>query len=64
VTPLQRQEVDRLAAQIPMIREGIAAILVLAEELKECTIETVLNSSWDWSFSSGNESHKPTPLPA
>ena len=43
--PLQRQEVDRLAAQIPMIREGIAAILVLAEELKECTIETVLNKS-------------------
>ena len=31
--------------QIPVIREGIAAILVLAEELKECTIETVLNKS-------------------
>jgi hypothetical protein len=45
LTPSQRQEVDRLAAQIPTIKERITAILALAEELKECTIETVLAKS-------------------
>ena len=32
-------------ARIPTIREGTAAILCLAEELKECTIESVLEKS-------------------
>jgi hypothetical protein len=41
----QRQEVDRLAAQVPTIRERITAILALAEELKKGTIETVLAKS-------------------
>jgi hypothetical protein len=45
LTLLQRQEVDRLAAQIPAIRERITAILVLAEELKGGTLETVLPKS-------------------
>ena len=45
LTPAQREEVDRLAAQIPTIREWITAILVLAEELKGGTIETVLAKS-------------------
>ena len=45
LTPSQRQEVDRLAAQIPTIRERITAILPLAEELKGGTIETVMAKS-------------------
>jgi len=45
LTPSQRQEVDRLAAQIPTIRERITAILALAEELKGSTIESVLAKS-------------------
>lgn len=45
LTPAQGEEVDRLAAQIPMIRERITAILVMAEELKEGTIETLLAKS-------------------
>jgi hypothetical protein len=39
LTPSQRQEVDRLGAQIPTIRERIIAILAIAEELKGGTIE-------------------------
>jgi hypothetical protein len=42
---VQRREVERLAAQIPTIRERIKAILALAEELKKGTIETVLSKS-------------------
>lgn len=42
LTPAQREEVERLAAQIPTIRARITAILALAEELKGGTIETVL----------------------
>jgi hypothetical protein len=45
LTPSQRQEVDRLTAHIPTIRGRITAILYLADELKEGTIETVLNKS-------------------
>jgi len=45
LTPSQRQEVDRLAAQIPTIRERITAILALAEELKGGTIETIMAMS-------------------
>jgi hypothetical protein len=45
LTRSQQQEVDRLAAQIPTIRERITAILALAEELKSGTIETVLAKS-------------------
>jgi hypothetical protein len=45
LTSSQRQEVDRLAAQIPTIRERITAILALAEELNGCTIESVLAKS-------------------
>jgi hypothetical protein len=41
----QRQEVNRLAQQIPRIRDRIAAILSLAEELKGGTIESVLTKS-------------------
>jgi hypothetical protein len=42
---VQRREVERLAAQVPTIRERIKAILALAEELKKGTIETVLSKS-------------------
>ena len=45
LTPSQREEVNRLAEQIPTIRERISAILALAEELKGGTIETVLGKS-------------------
>jgi hypothetical protein len=45
LTPAQGEEVDRLAAQIPTIRERITAILALAEELRGGTIETVLAKS-------------------
>lgn len=45
LTPSQRQEVARLSAQIPRIRERISAILALAEELKGGTIEAVLGKS-------------------
>ena len=45
LTPSQREEVDRLAAQIPTLRERITALLALAEELKGGTIETVLAKS-------------------
>jgi hypothetical protein len=41
----QRQEVNRLAQQIPRIRDRIAAIPSLAEELKGGTIESVLAKS-------------------
>ena len=36
---------NRLAEQIPTIKERIAAILALAEELKGGTIETILAKS-------------------
>jgi len=42
---VQRREVERLAAQVPTIRDRIKAILALAEELKKGTIETVLSKS-------------------
>ena len=45
LTPSQRQEVARLSAQIPKIRERISAILALAAELKGGTIEAVLRKS-------------------
>ena len=45
LTPAQRQEVDRLAAQIPTIRERITTLLALAEELKGGTIEIVMAKS-------------------
>ena len=45
LTLAQREEVDRLAAQIPTLRERITALLALAEELKGGTIETVLAKS-------------------
>jgi hypothetical protein len=41
----QLREVERLASQVPTIRERIKAILTLAEELKKGTIETVLSKS-------------------
>lgn len=41
----QRVEVDRLSAHLPAIRERIAAILTLANELKLGTIETILAKS-------------------
>jgi hypothetical protein len=37
--------VDRLAAQVPTIRERITAILALAEELRGGTIDAVLAKS-------------------
>lgn len=45
LTPSQLQQVNRLAEQIPTIKERIAAILALAEELKGGTIETILAKS-------------------
>ena len=45
LTPSQQQEVDRLAAQLPTIRERVTAILALAEALKGGTIEAVLGKS-------------------
>jgi hypothetical protein len=45
LTQSQQQEVDRLAAQLPTIRERVTAILALAEELKGGTIEAVLGKS-------------------
>jgi hypothetical protein len=45
LTPSQRQEVVRLSAQLPRIRQRISAILALAEELKGGTIEAVLGKS-------------------
>ncbi len=43
--PPQRREVERLAAQLPKLRERIASILTLAQELKQGTIESVLAKS-------------------
>lgn len=45
LTPPQLQQVNRLAEQIPTVKERIAAILALAEELKGGTIETILAKS-------------------
>jgi hypothetical protein len=45
LTSAQREEVDRLAAQVPTIRERITAILALAEELRGGTIDAVLAKS-------------------
>jgi cell division septum initiation protein DivIVA len=45
LTPEQGQELGRLEAQIATIGERIAAILALAEELKNGTIERVLEKS-------------------
>lgn len=43
--PSQLELVNRLAEQIPTIKERIAAILALTEELKGGTIETILAKS-------------------
>ena len=45
LTATQCQDVDRLLAQLPPIRDRIQAILALAAELKAGTIETVLAKS-------------------
>ncbi len=45
LTPTQRQEVERLNEQMTKLREKIAAILALAEELKGGTIDSVLQKS-------------------
>jgi hypothetical protein len=45
LTRPQREEVDRLAALIPTIRERVTTILALAEELKRGTLESVLAKS-------------------
>jgi len=45
LTATQRQEVERLDGQLTRLREVIAAILALAEELKGGTIESVLAKS-------------------
>ena len=45
LTMTQRQEVERLSGQLTKLREVIAAILSLAEELKRGTIESVLAKS-------------------
>jgi len=41
----QRQEVERLGGQLARLRETVASILSLAEELKRGTIESVLAKS-------------------
>ncbi|HEY6406531.1 MAG TPA: hypothetical protein VIY29_03575 [Ktedonobacteraceae bacterium] len=45
LTAAQRQEVERLASQMLQLHEVITAILTLAEQLKERTIEKVLAKS-------------------
>lgn len=45
LTNSQRQEVERLASQMLQLHEVISAILRLAEQLKERTIEKVLAKS-------------------
>lgn len=45
LTATQRQEVERLGEQLTRLREEIASILSLAEELKSGTIESVLAKS-------------------
>ena len=45
LTAPQRQEVERLGGQLSQLREVIAAILALAEELKDGTIENVVGKS-------------------
>ncbi len=45
LTTAQRQEVERLAGQMLQLHEVITAILRLADELKERTIEKVLAKS-------------------
>ena len=45
LTNVQRQEVERLASQMLQLHEVISAILRLAEQLKERTIEKVLAKS-------------------
>ena len=45
LTNAQRQEVERLAGQMLQLHEVISAILRLAEQLKERTIEKVLTKS-------------------
>src|SRR5260370_41733334 len=45
LTSVQRQEVERLAGQMLQLHEVISAILRLAEQLKERTIEKVMAKS-------------------
>jgi hypothetical protein len=45
LTPKQRQEVERLEAQAPVIERRIEQILALAEEMKPHTIEQVMAKS-------------------
>jgi hypothetical protein len=45
LTNSQRQEVKRLASQLPRIRELSEAILVLLDEIKEGTINRILEKS-------------------
>jgi hypothetical protein len=45
LTPREREEVDRLSAQMLRVQDKIAAILTLAGELKGGTIESVLAKS-------------------
>ena len=45
LTTAQRQEVERLASQMLQLHEVVSAILRLAEQLKERTIEKVLAKS-------------------
>ncbi len=42
LTMIQRAEIERLTRQMRNLHEGINAVLVLADELKEDTIEKVL----------------------
>ena len=41
----QRQEVDRLAGQVEQWRSAVAAVLELADDLKDNTIESLLRKS-------------------
>jgi hypothetical protein len=45
LTSSQRQDVDRLATRLPVIRELLTALLAFAEQLKGATIDAVLAKS-------------------
>lgn len=45
LTPSQQKEVNRLSSQVAKLKKLLDGILSLADELKQNTIETLLNKS-------------------
>ena len=45
ITTAQRNEVERLQAQVQKLRTALAAVLTLADELKRVTIDTIMAKS-------------------